>query len=429
MTRTIALVIISALLAPAGALATGARGTSLAGASDYLIDDGQVYDWPCRTPLFYRAVIAELGVDGTRISDRSSVAAFFSDQERTLGVIGLSVNRTGSAQAALGGYLDHVYVTDTVSVRANVIERLNQRGLGAGLRDIPAPAGGIELLYARTFGDWTPGLRIERSAAQNTEAITGEGREAESAATGVTLSAGYEPRDGLRADASLEYAAGSFSSRFTLDAAGYSESFASDNSRSVAARARVFYRLNDEMTLVPRLALVNSRMGYAYTQSDTGHNASGSSAATELAMGVGWQYAPNPRYALVAALELGYRSEDIADSLIMGDPGDVTTTATVLALPVAHLGLEAQLTRWLTLRLAGTKRIASAEIVTDYSDQGSRTRKFSDDAYQLGCGVGIRIGGLALDLSVNPELLYSGGKLLSDSGTWPVSQASLIYRY
>lgn len=429
MTRTIAAAIIAALLFPAAAAATGARSASLAGASDYLLDDGQVYAWPCRAPLFYRALIAELGVDGTRISDRSSVAGLYSDQERTLGVIGLSVNRTTAAQAALGGYLEHVYVADTVSVRANVIERLNQRGLGAGLRDIPAPAGGIELLYARTFGDWTPGLRIERSAAENSETVTGEAREAESSVTGVTLSGSYEPRDALRADASLEYAACSFSSSFTLDASGHSESFAADGARAVAARARAFYALGDEMTLVPRLALANTRMGYTYAQSDTGHNAAGSTSATELALGVGWQYAPNPRYALVAALELGYRTSRTVDSLIAGDPGDVKTTETTLALPVAHLGLEAQLTRWLTLRLAGTKRIASTEVVTGFSDQSGRTRKYSDDGYRLGCGLGIRTGGLALDLSVNPELLYSGGKLLSDSGTWPVSQASLIYRY
>ncbi|MCU0606402.1 MAG: hypothetical protein MUF78_03025 [Candidatus Edwardsbacteria bacterium] len=429
MTRTIAAAIIAALLFPAAAAATGARSASLAGAADYLLDDGQVYAWPCRAPQYYRAVIAELGVDGTRISDRSSVAGLYSDQERTLGVIGLAVNRTTGAQAALGDYLDHVYTADTVSVRANVIERLNQRGLGAGLADIPAPAGGVELLYARTFGDWTPGLRIERSAARDDETAAGEAREASSSVTGVTLSASYQPRDALRADASLEYAACSFTSGFTLDASGHSESFTADGARLAAARARAFYSLNEEMTLVPRLSLTNTRMGYAYAQSDTGHGAAGSAAATELALGIGWQYAPTPRYSLIAGLELGYRSAETVDSLIAGDPGDVRTTESTLALPVAHLGLEAQLTRWLTLRLAGSKRIATTEVVSEFSDQSGRTRKCSSDSYQLGCGLGIRTGGLSLDLAVNPELLYSGGKLLSDSGTWPVSQASLIYRY
>ena len=173
MNRTTLNLIIAILLVSTCALATGSRVSSLAGASDYLLDDSQVYAWPCRAPLFYRAVIAELGVDGNRISSQSSVSALYANQEQTFGVVGLAVNRASAAQSALSDYLEHTYISGSVSVQANIIERLNQRGLGAGLRDIPAPAGGFEVLYAKKFGDWTPGVRIERSAAENTESITG----------------------------------------------------------------------------------------------------------------------------------------------------------------------------------------------------------------------------------------------------------------
>lgn len=429
MNRTMLNLTIAVMFVSSCALATGSRVSSLAGASQYLLDDSQVYAWPCRAPLFYRALIAELGVDGTRISSQSSVSAFYASQEQTFGVVGLAVNRASAAQAALSDYLEHTYTTGSVSVQANIIERLNQRGLGAGLRDIPAPAGGIEVMYARKFGDWTPGLRLARSAAENTENITGSSGEAASAVTGVTLSAGYEPRDALRADLSLEYAGYSFSSRFTIDAIGYEEKFAADGARRLGAQARVFYGLNEEMTLVPRLSLEFSNLGYAYTQSDTGSNANGKMSATELALGVGWQYAPSPRYTLVAGLELGYSSKQTTDSLIIGDPGDLTGNHKTWTVPAVHLGLETQLTRWLTARVGGSKYISSSEVTTGYSDGTAKTSKASSDSYQLGCGMGVRIGGFLLDLTINPELLYSGGNVLSGSKTWPVSQVSILYRY
>ncbi|GEM_PF-1426352 len=429
--RTLIFLLAAAALAVRPAAATGSRASALAGASDFVLDDSQIHAWPCRAPLYYRALIAELGVDGSRVSDQSSVAGYYSDQERSLGVIGLAVNRRTAAQEALAGYIRRTYVTAGVSAQANIIERFKLRagGRGAGLRHIPAPGGGIELSYARSFGDWTPGLRIERSRAEDSENITGSAGEASAGVTGVTLSAGYQPRDGLRADAALEYAGHSFSSRFTLDAAGYEERLEADAARTIGARARAFYSLGDEMTLVPRLALERSTLGYAYSQSDTGRGAAGTMTATDFALGAGWLYSPNPRYTVIAAADLGYAAATVADSLVVGDPGDVKSVSKTWTVPAVHLGLETQLTRWLAARIGGSKRISSTEIVTDYSTGEAKTVRRTSDSYRLGCGLGFRIGGFALDLAVNPEVLYSGGNVLSGSKTWPVSQVSMIYRY
>ncbi|MDI6740004.1 MAG: hypothetical protein QME74_06530 [Candidatus Edwardsbacteria bacterium] len=431
MKRIILLLAAIILLVSPYAFATESRVSSLAGASNYLLDDSQIYSWPCRAPLFYRAVIAELGVDGSRISSQSSVSALYANQEQTFGVIGLAVNRRTDAQSRLCDYIYHTYTTGGVPVQANVIDRLKQNGWGrgSGLREIPVPGGGLEMLYAKKLGDWTPGLRIERCADENTENITGSAGEAASSVTGITLSAGYEPKDALRADLSLAYAGYSFSSRFTLDAAAYEEKFESDGARMVAGQALVFYDLNDEMTLVPRLSISYANLGYAYTQSDTSRNAEGKTSTLDLVLGSGWRYMPGPKYTVAAALEIGHHSSKTVDSLIMGEHGDTKSAETRWDLPTVHLGLETQLTRWLNVRIGGSKYVSSTEIKTDYSDQTSNTKKLSSDRYQLGCGMGIRIGGFLLDLTVNPELLYSGGNVLSGSKTWPVNQVSILYRF
>jgi len=409
--------------------ATGARVGSLAGASSYLLDDSQVYAWPCRMPLFYRTLIAELGTDGQRISSNSSVAGIYADQEQTFGAIGLAANRATAAQQLLSDYLEHTYTVGTVSVEANIIERLNQRGLGAGLRELPVPQRGIELLYAKRFGDWTPGLRIERAAAENSQSITGQSATATSSATGLTLSAGYDPSDALKADLGLDLASFSFSSGLAIDATGARQTFESKGSLLVAFHGRAFYALNDEMNLVPRLAIEYGNLGYGYTQSDTLRAAEGKTTATGFTLGAGWQYAPAAKYTVVAGLEIAYRSVKTADSVIVTDPGDVKRTETSWDLPALHLGLEYQAAKWLIIRMGGSKRLSSVRTVIDFSDQTSLTTDASNDSYQLGMGAGFKMGNLLLDVMVNPELLYSGGNIVSGSKTWPVSQASVLYRF
>jgi hypothetical protein len=423
-----AIVIAAATASPA--FATDARTGSMPGAFGLVLDDGDVFIYPSLAPLFYRSLIAELGIDGQRVASSSSLTALYANQEQTYGVIGTAINRASTSHGSLEQYLTpEVRINDSLSISINCVERLQQRHFGLSLPDVPAPGSEYDLLYAKKFGQWTMGARLEWATGAESKSYTGDSREASSSVAGFTLGAGFEPREGFRIDAAVAFASFGFSSQYTLTAADYQESFDSKGSKRLGFNLRSYYTLNDEMTLIPALALAGTNLGYTYAQRDTLHNFSGKTATTDFDAGLGWQYSPTPKFNVLAGVGLKYRRMKSTDSIISGDPGDAGNVTTSVSFPCWQLGLESTAAKWLVIRLGASQKTVSLKEVTDFNDGTALSTKATSNPYALGIGAGIKAAGFLLDLTVNPELVYSGGSIVSGSKTWPVSQASVTYRF
>ncbi len=415
-----------ACLLAAPALATETRVLSLSGAADYVWDNSHVYKFPSVTPLYYRSVMAELGEEGGLVHSRSSVGLLHADEEQSFGVVGLAVNRRSAGYQALLDYLTPVR-NDTFSV--DIVTRLQDRNLARRLMIIWEPAASYQGLYARKIGAYTGGIMIGRSAWSALDGYGDEERKANSGALDLTLGLGYEPQDNLRADVALAYSHLSFGSSYAVAGQDSAQNLSSDGAFRLALDGRMFYALNEDMVIVPRLKIVRTDMGYSYWQEGDSLLAKGSTKSTGLELGCGWNYQYRSHLKLVAGLDLGYSKTVIEDSLVAGFPGDVKHSSTVWAFPGWHLGMEANLREWVTARMGATQRAVSTTELTDYTDGASRRKEDASQPYDFNAGLTFKMSNLALDLLLNPEIIYSGGNLASGSKTWPVASAALGYRF
>lgn len=417
------------LLLTALAQASLSRTEAMGPASRFLMDDADLWAWPHLCWFYTRGVFVELGEEPGETAGKSSVLGTYSSAERTLGVFGLAINRVSPALSDFASYIDPgARLNDTLNVPANIVELLRDRGLGAGLQPVPEPQAGFDLFYARKLAGLNAGVRVEYASASNGDEYDASGYRSGSSSFGAALGCGYEFGPRLRADVGLGFGFLSFHSENKTDPGGFYERLESDGGSRLSLDGRLFYSLNDELALVPVLALERTALGYRYS-SDGGQPAGGSTKSTGFLAGVGLQFRPNQRLMLAAGLEADLESGDIADSLIAGSPGETGSKAFSAALPRLSLGLEAQLNRWLLMRCGAAKERSLSSVTRDFVDGTSQKLERQDQPYQFAAGFGIRAGGLSLDLTFNPEMLYTGGKVISGSSTQPFTRASASYRF
>lgn len=408
------------------AWATETRVLSLSGASNYVWDNSNVFIFPSVGPLYYRSMVAELGDDGSEAASQSSVWLLYSNEEQSFGVAGLAVNHHSAGYGKLLDYLIPVR-NDVFSV--DIITRLQDRNLGRHLMVIEEPKASYDLLYSKKFGKITGGILLGRSAWSGLNSYSGEERKADAGIIDFSLGIGYEPRENLRADATVSFNHFSFGSSYSFAGQDSAQEFRSDGSKRLAFDGRIFYALNEDMVIVPLLKASYADFGYQYTQNGDSNSAAGSSETTEFVLGCGWNYQFRNHLKLIAGVDLGYKKALVQDSLIVGSPGDVKQSITEWTFPAFHLGMEANLANWITARLGATQSVVSGKQNRDFTDGTSSRSESSEQPYQFNMGLTFKAGNLNLDLLVNPELLYSCGNIASGSKTWPATSAALSYRF
>jgi hypothetical protein len=403
--------------------ASQARRDALPGVSGFILDDGDIFSQPSLTTFYYRALVADLGADTASIAAKSSVLAVYANQEQTFGVVGLASNNSSPALNALKNYLDPC--ADS-SYTANLVERLQDYGVAANLPLVPQPGREYDLIYARRLNDdWTAGIRVERASGRTSYSYTTVANDAASSATGITLAAGYEPSDQLRADLGVSYVNFSFQSNFSLTDLDSSQHLASDGMGCLSGCGRLFLNLNEDMVLVPAFKFSYFDLGYAYDKNFTLQVAGGGTEATGIHFGCGWQYRPDNKVTLLAGVWTGAEDSTAEDTLIYHlKKYDHSSWVTSLGL-----GIEYSLNGWLTARLGGCQNLVASSLSRTFMDDTELETKAYTEPYELGLGLGFRLRGFVMDVELNPKLLYSGGQLASGSKHWPVSRASLSFRY
>jgi hypothetical protein len=413
-------------LLTSAAPATETRIASLSGASDYIWDNSNVFIYPSVSPLYYRSMVAELGRDGGQVASQSSVWLLFADEEQSFGVVGLAVNHRSAGYHKLMDYLTPVR---TSAFSVDIVTRLQDRNLGRRLMQIEEPKASYDLLYSRKFDKVTGGIMLGRSAWSALESYSSEERKADAGVTELRLAVGYEPGEDLRSDAALSYQYFSFGSIYTNTAQDSGQEFKSDGSKRLSFDGRLFYALNQDMVLVPRLQVSHDKFTYRYTQEGDSSSATGSFQVSDLQLGCGWNYQFRNHLKLIAGISLGYSQSKVEDSLIIGSPGDIKQSVSIWAFPGWHLGMEANLAGWIAARVGATQRAVSYKEAADYADGTSRKSEYSEQPYDFNAGLTMKTGNFSLDLLVNPEIIYSGGNLVSGSKKWPVTSAALSYRF
>jgi hypothetical protein len=416
-----ALLVIPAVYGKAHATAT--RKESLPGISAFVLDDQDIFNQPSLIPFYYRAVIVDLSADSNRITGQSSALLTYANREQTFGVIGLAVNYRSEAAQHLNGYINPM--VDTLGISINLVDKIKDNGLGLSLPLIPELGSEYDLIYARKYGEWTAGARLEHSFGQVSYSYSNVENQASCSVTGLTLGLGYDPSDAVRADAGLSYGRLSFESSYTLSQPDSTENLKSKGLGYLAFTGRAFLSLNDEMVMVPLVDLKYFDLGYDYDKNVTLINAGGQDQSTSLFLGCGWQYRPDNRMALLAGLGFGYQNQTVKDSLVRHSLQDKITSS----YPSINIGAEANLTDWLVMRVGAEKRILSQNItITDFNN-AAMVNKTVTQPYQLNLGMAVKNRGFNLDLMLNPKLIYSGGNLASGSKNWPFARASLTYRF
>jgi hypothetical protein len=407
------------------AYATATRKESLPGISVFMLDDQDLFNQPSLTTFYYRAAIVDLSGDSSHITGQSSVLLTYANREQTFGVIGLAVNYRSEAAQNLINYINPF--VDTLGIAINLIDKIQDHGLGLNLFLIPKLGSEYDLIYARKIGDWTAGARIEHSFGQNSYSGFNVEKQASSSVTGLTIGLGYDPSDAIRVDAGLTYGRLSFESNFTLTQA---DSTSTENLKSkglgyLAFTSRAFWSLNEEMVLVPLVTFKYFDLGYDYDKNTTMINAGGNNQTTGLFLGCGWQFRPDNRMTLLAGLGYGYQSQIIKDSLVYNSRQEKITSS----YPSITAGVESNLTGWLTVRLGAEKKILSQSYTLTDFDDSSTVDKTTTQPYELNLGLALKMRGFTMDLMLNPKLIYSGGSIASGSKNWPFTRASLAYRF
>ena len=416
-------ILLIVLAAFGQALATATRQESLPGISAFTLDDQDIFNQPSLAPFYYRAAVVDLSGDSSQITGQSSVLLTYATREQTFGVIGLAVNHRSDAAQSLINYINPFI--DTLGIGINLIDKIKDNGQGLNLPLIPELGSEYDLIYARKLGDWTAGAKIEHSFGQSSHSGFNIENQASCSVTGLTLGLGYDPSDAVRVDAGLSYGKLSYESSFTLSLLDSTESIKSKGLGYLAFSGRAFLSLNEEMVLVPVANFNYFDLGYDYAKNYTLVTAGGTNQSTDFFLGCGWQFRPDNRMTLLAGLGYGYQNIKINDSLVYHTRQEKTTAS----YPSITAGVESNLTGWLTVRLGAEKKILSQSSTSDFFDNTILVTKTVTQPYELNLGLALKMRGFTMDLMLNPKLIYSGGNIASGNKNWPLTRASLVYRF
>jgi hypothetical protein len=94
-------------------------------------------------------------------------------------------------------------------------------------------------------------------------------------------------------------------------------------------------------------------------------------------------------------------------------------------LPALFAALEFQVTDWLTARAGATKTLDVTS--TEYVTSTDETEDTLESRYYFGLGAGFHFENFDVDLTLNPDALFSGGYLVSGEQTRPITRITATY--
>jgi hypothetical protein len=197
--------------------------------------------------------------------------------------------------------------------------------------------------------------------------------------------------------------------------------------------ARYWYQYNQKITFVPHLGFMYRKEAIEYyadnadltdlDETDTYKN---------MSLDLGWGMNYTPAAGVLAIGDIGFLYEKYTDKYEPVGTG-VTITEnkyTYTSIPYFRIGLEANVLKWVDLRMGGTSYWDNDK--DEYLHTGGQTYEyryhynyFSSDFY---LGAGLHWGNFYADLYVDPMLVTDGPYFLSGNSTDWSYQVSLKYK-
>ncbi|MBU1576017.1 MAG: hypothetical protein KKG02_05830 [Candidatus Edwardsbacteria bacterium] len=402
--------------------ATQSRVVSLGKAWMYDGDFEDIYFYPNLTASYPRMIVAELGTYPAGFSYNGSAAITFANEEQTWGVAGLDINHKITNE-------DEFNTLITTAFGMNPVDNK------------------WHLFYARDLGGLSAGLHIARAAYAetftNSDTVSGSLHQDNSTSAGIwdfNFGLGYSPMENMEANLGFSFKTYSFSDEINWTWPGatpavtpYSETLESDGGSGIDVALRVLYGMSDNFKLVPTAGLSMSSIGYKLSSTDTlflGVYPEGGEMSTfDFWAGFGANYTPVENVRVIGGLDFGISSTTIEDTTGVLGIGVAEEKYSTFLFPGFSAAVEADVLKWLTLRIGASKDIAKTTETTTTSANTVIEDTYTSAAYHFGFGLGFKFNKLCIDVKLNDESPYELGYLMSGAVNAPFTQVSATYKF
>jgi hypothetical protein len=428
---------LALLLSGGASFATQSARSALGPAAIFTTDPGDIWLFPAELNNYPRLLSLEL--DSFPFDrNRMSFLGTWSDDEQKLGTFG----------AGFGDLFSEINIEALIPALNAAIAN---NPLMSPRNSIPLPGNKFHLSYARDLGLVVAGLHIARASGDKSydfsDTIPADAvkRQAHSGIWSFDAGASRIFGDNIYLQTGLGFQKISFSSEFELSGADpiYWEKVESRESGGKKLDVRLFYGMTPAIKIVPALSFNSFTMGYTASYADTMHlpgsrydNTGGKYSQSGFVISLGTEYCPNPGVKLLAGLSLEGSGIDISDSnniwLISAIPSQkyISREVGAIVLPGLQAGIEADLLKWLTLRLGASQKTVWINNKTRFADNAAATEEaFSDSDFNICFGLGFEFGRLTMDAELNDDQPFNAGYLLSGNPDAPFAEISLKYSY
>jgi hypothetical protein len=277
----------------------------------------------------------------------------------------------------------------------------------------------FDLFYGMKMEQLALGLHVGRTSGMQ------KSSNSQSPASNVERSVGlWDFQVGIGSELS---GMGSFEAAFNLGLLSFTNKFGGqkqsepDGNLNLGARARLFYKMNEQLTLVPNAEFIRNKIG---VKSGTGATASKQeNVSSTLLLGVGFLYKPQENYLFVSHVFFDRMSEKETDT----PPAPARSSEskdTFTTLPGVSVGLDAQLRKWIAVRFGVVKWLGKAKF-----EGGTTTTEFSAAPFDWAMGIGIHVGDLLIDLGMDRDFIKRGPNALSGQTGPMFPKATLLYTF
>lgn len=259
----------------------------------------------------------------------------------------------------------------------------------------------ITLLYGRELGNFNFGFGFDYVSSAWQSEVTDD--QSEEAFSTMGFGLGLTDVKG-KWDIAVDVSLGSLTDKAADGALDTDK----DSWTDFGFRGRYFYEYNPNITFVPHAEGTFGTHAVIYPVVPADDNTEWKSTKTAFEFGVGMNVTPANN--VLAVLDFGVQSQTLKNEFTdpNADPTVDVKKETKTTLPFWKIGMEADVFKWLDVRMGATSNWESIK------DEGvDKTSRASNDTY---LGFGFHFGRLHVDTYTDPEVFLNGFDFVSGDG-------------
>lgn len=401
LTLILAVAMTAAFVTPAAA--TLSRLRAMGNVDNYIEDDANIFSWYATLPSYSNMVWMELQNDDMVWGD------YYWVSDNGEGDYGDWVRGTYGLSYALGE--DGQYGTLAMFFQEGNFG-INPfgafYGMGAPWTDAFLFTNFVwekwNAMYGYAMDGMSFGLYFSRADMMYKEEYPDGEDEEKMAYTTIGAGARFDVGDNMYADLAFDISMGSYTDTET----SYGE-ISEDGNMDMAFRGRLFYEMNETVTLVP---YVGYEMFDFSLQADSagfyGDEECYGSKGMMFDFGIGANIMVNDDNLVVFAVEpFKYMKGEPSECL-----GEESYEGTITTMPRFLLALESDIRDWLTFRSGCSKSLEKWEMTGEYEGD-EYTETMTSAPFEWYLGLGFHVGDFDIDCVLNKEVPFSMGYWLT----------------